>query len=539
MKKFLTLAVFLLTLLPTARVSAQNWVNESMHECEDDGFTYMTDLPCEGFVDCRDQCSSCNGFFDCDEIEEHEKDCFYECNKCNQKMKVIEREKHKCKGNTPETDQDQDNDRNKGDDQDQNKDSKKDEKSPGTDVSRPIHEQNLPNVTVNGKNKSGSPLNWWDWTYVIGGGGNGSSNNSGNGTVSAVPEEEQPLRASQQSSGKTNSIGYHRCPCMITAATKDILNKLKEHRLYNQDGGYPGLTKDLERQLAFPETIQQGNNGTCAAAALQKFLAENFPEKYADCVYNLANYGRYEPWGLKYDFLSKGGNPFGITQDQLDAENVDTIVAKNLGNQYTSVDALMQSAIQSWANSNSEIERSYINLVDYILNSSYSLAVGGVTFHPFGYDPREDNGDVGGMTFRDVEKFITENICDESSLVHKNKSKSITYDYLNDALFDYADNDLDSYTVLASVDIVQDKNGKHFGKGSLNHMIEISGTKSGKIDFWSYGNNYTTSENYCSIGELMIIKKTDYAKKEKKDRQALACHCNDCSGDGCSKCMSK
>jgi hypothetical protein len=51
----------------------------------------------------------------------------------------------------------------------------------------------------------------------------------------------------------------------------------------------------------------------------------------------------------------------------------------------------------------------------------------------------------------------------------------------------------------------------------------------------------STSENYYPIGKLMIIKKTDYAKKEKKDKQFLTCHCNDCSGDGSGRngCMSK
>lgn len=534
MNRILSITILLLTLLTAEEMRAQSMTNETTHNCDDGSFWYMTDLNCEEDGNGEKTCSSCGGVFKGDEIAEHEKNCFYECNKCKQKMKVIERDKHKCKGDEPEPDPDPkpDNDHKPESDPDK-------PDNPSGSGPKGIPDQVLPNITVNGKNKSS--FNWWDWTYVIGGGGGGgnSSNNNSESTGTFAPEE-QPLHAAQQSGEKTDSIGYHRCPCLITEATKKLLDNLKEHRLYNQDNGYPDLTKDLERQLAFPETIQQGNNGTCAAAALQKFLAENFPEKYAECVYNLANYGRYEPWGLKYDFLSKGGSPFGITQAQLDAENVRDD-AKELGNQYTSVDAIMQSAIQSWANRNSKIERIYDNIVNDLFNLSFSLDILGTTFNTFGYDPRKDDGDVGGMTFRDVEKFITENIGDGSSIKYKNSSKSITYDYFNDALFKQINNDFDSYTVLASVDIVQNQNGKYFGEGKPGHLLEISGTKSGKIDFWSYGNNYTTSESNCPIGELMIIMKTDYAKKEKKDKQFLTCHCNDCSGDGskCNSCMSK
>lgn len=520
MKKFLTLAVFLLTLLPAARVSAQNWVNESMHECEDeDGFKYMTDLPCEGFVDCRDQCSSCNGFFDCDEIEEHEKDCFYECNKCNQKMKVIEREKHKCKGNTPETDQDQDNDRNKGDDKDQNNDSKKDEKSPGTNVSRPIHEQNLPNVTVNGKNKSGSPLNWWDWTYVIGGGGNGSSNNSGNGTVSAVPEEEQPLRASQQSSGKTNSIGYHRCPCMISPTKKSLLDELKNHPLYNHDNGYPGLTKDLERQLAFPEIIQQGNNGTCGPAFVQKYLAENYPEQYADCVYYLANYGYYAPWGLWLDTDDR--NPIGITQDELYSQHEDANWYKDRGINYTAVDAIMQSAIQTWTNNNDFYKR--------------CTNFWGITHS--GYDPRIDSGRDGGMSYDDVSEFIENEITHDTTAT-SGTTKGITYDLL-DNHFQNANHD--DYTIYAGVNIAidEDEGAFYFGNKNQNHIVELTGTDSGKYEFWSYGRKLITSKVNGPIHTLLFIKNTLYAKIERATKRTLVCNCNYCTGDGCCLCMSE
>ena len=527
MKKFLLLVILLLTLFPQARVAAQNMTNETTHNCADENYWYMTELNCEENGKGEETCSSCGGVFKSDEIAEHEKECFYECNKCNQKMKVIEQEKHKCKENTPETDQD--NDINKGDDKDKNKDndSKEDKKSPDTNVGRPtgISDQNLPNVTVNGKNKSGSPFNWWDWTYVIGGGGNGSSNNSDNSTVSTAPEEEQPLHAAQQSSGKTNSIGYHRCPCMITAATKDILNKLKEHRLYNQDNGYPNLTKDLERQLAFPEIIQQGQNGTCGPALIQKYLAENYPEQYADCVYNLANYGYYDPWGLELAMDVNEYSPTGMTANDILHENGNEDLQDELignGIQYTSVDALMQSAIQTWANTDSWLDK-----LKCLMGRKQP-----------GYDPRLDDGDGGGMVYSEVVDFIQDNIAGSSEISYEQKG-TMTYDYINEKITDITNNEFDSFTILAGVKIKRTDRGYYFDNKGDNHYVEITGLHSRKIDFWSWGQDYTTSQYNCPIEELIIINKTDHAKKEKQEKKSLTCNCPNCTSDGCSVCMSR
>ena len=69
MKKFLALAVFLLNLLSLTEVSAQNMTNESMNDCEDDGYSYTTNLPCEGAVMCREKCPNCEAYFDCDELK--------------------------------------------------------------------------------------------------------------------------------------------------------------------------------------------------------------------------------------------------------------------------------------------------------------------------------------------------------------------------------------------------------------------------------------------------------------------------------------
>ncbi len=97
MKKFLLLVIFLLTLLPAARVSAQDMINENGYKCYDDGIGYyISPLPCDDVEKCESQCSNCDGFFDCDEIKEHEKGCYYECPRCERQMTVIEGLSHYC-----------------------------------------------------------------------------------------------------------------------------------------------------------------------------------------------------------------------------------------------------------------------------------------------------------------------------------------------------------------------------------------------------------------------------------------------------------
>ena len=172
MNRILSIAILLLTLLTAAEVSAQSYYNEMYSDCDVTDYGQGTVvLPC--FEICRSQCSSCQSFFDCDEIAEHEKGCYYECNKCKQKMKVIERDKHKCKGDEPEPDPDPKPDNDPKPESDPGKPD-----NPSGGGPKGIPDQVLPNVTVNGKNKSS--FNWWDWTLVYGGGGGGSSSSSNN-----------------------------------------------------------------------------------------------------------------------------------------------------------------------------------------------------------------------------------------------------------------------------------------------------------------------------------------------------------------------
>lgn len=91
----------------------------------------------------------------------------------------------------------------------------------------------------------------------------------------------------------------HHCPCLMTYGAMYLQDMIDSDCRWGElNKKYDSLTDALKRQIAFPETVQQGDNLTCASAVIQKFLVENYPQEYIDCVYNLAKYGKYDKWGL-------------------------------------------------------------------------------------------------------------------------------------------------------------------------------------------------------------------------------------------------
>ena len=192
------------------------------------------------------------------------------------------------------------------------------------------------------------------------------------------------------------------------------------------------------------------------------------------------------------------------------------------GIQYTSVDAIIQSSIQMWANTNT-----WTDMLLCLIGLKQP-----------GYDPRLDHGDGGGMSYNEVNDFIINNVADKS-IISEKRNGMMTYDKIEEIIKGSTGNDFDSYTVFAGVDI-KGKDGEfYFGKGRGDHFVEITGLDSGKINFWSWGRQLTTSKYNCPLDQLIILKKSDYAKKERKERKSLTCNCADCYSDGCSVCLSK
>jgi hypothetical protein len=314
----------------------------------------------------------------------------------------------------------------------------------------------------------------------------------------------------------------------MTYGTKCVLKQVESSPYYYDDDEFPGLTDGIKRHIANPETVQQGNNGTCSEAAIQKWLAANFPEQYAECVYSLAHKGYYEPWNLEFQFEDGETNPMGMTEEDLESENGSIsmqLINKMKGIDYTYADAIMQSAIQTWVNT-----QDVWNQIDDFLD------LGAVKV---GYDPRDDNGKGGGMNHDAMVNFI-KMVAGDAAIVQE-VNQVTDYSTMYDKIRYELDNDFDSYTVLAGVNLKHDGKNYYFEDGGEKHTLEITGVSAGKYDIWTYGSDYTTSNTnkFNDITDFLIIKNTQNGKIEKANRKTLTCNCSNCSGDGCSSCLSR
>ncbi|MBQ3806242.1 MAG: hypothetical protein II844_10645 [Prevotella sp.] len=449
---------------------AQDLINEDGYDCDDEDLGhYISPIPCDGVETCRSRCESCGHYYDCDDIDCHSMFCVYVCPRCNQSISPIDISKHFCQGSN---------------------------------------------------NSSGGGG---------GGGGNGGSGGGGSGGGGPMPSSPpEPLPHASPSAPPAYPDSYHRCPCLMTYGTKCVLKQVESSPYYYDDDEFPGLTDGIRRHIANPETVQQGNNGTCGAAAIQKWLAANFPEQYAECVYSLAHKGYYEPWNLEFQFEDGETNPMGMTEEDLNAENgINRNVLEKKGIDYTYADAIMQSAIQTWVNT-----QDAWNQIDDFLD------LGAVKV---GYDPRDDNGKGGGMNHDAMVNFI-KMVAGDAAIVQE-VNQVTDYSTMYDKIRYELDNDFDSYTVLAGVNLKHDGKNYYFEDGGEKHILEITGINAGKYDIWSYGSDYTTSNTnrFNDITDFLIIKNTQNGKIEKANRKTLTCNCSNCSGDGsnCRSCMSR
>ena len=456
------------------QMEAQPLTNETGYDCYDEVYGYyVSPIPCDFVAACRERCTICQTYYDCDEIPLHMTMCSSsKTSNDNNNNDLIQSIEEISQGGGGGSDGGGAGSGHGG----------------GGGSS-----QYLPNIIVNGNYSPslvGIDFLWPDPTPV-------------------VNKEDTILRSPNTTPLDSTSEGYHRCPCMITVNAKYYLNQIDNDPKWDElNNLYEGLTDGLKRHLAFPETIQQGNNGTCAAALIQKYLAENHPDKYEECVYELAKNGKYEPWGLE---IPAACNLTGISDYELRNETGD-VSKYNQGIDFTADDALMQTAIQNWSDNNNWFRRVH----NKITGNAYSVI--------------NDDGDLGGMTVDDRSSFLF----NVSPLSMVNNLGKTSYYELAQKLKTYSP---DEYTIMAGVDMQYNDKGYYFGNKHSNHALEISGIENGYIKFWSYGKEDSTIKQYGGIGSLVIIKKTDYAKEEKQERKSLTCNCPDCTNDGCSKCM--
>lgn len=81
--------------------SAQQYANENYFECDDDGWIYISPVPCEGVDVCRQKCGYCGQSFPCDEFDDHDcpdkdKDKKVICEYCKMEFTPEELKEHDC-----------------------------------------------------------------------------------------------------------------------------------------------------------------------------------------------------------------------------------------------------------------------------------------------------------------------------------------------------------------------------------------------------------------------------------------------------------
>ena len=128
------------------------------------------------------------------------------------------------------------------------------------------------------------------------------------------------------------------------------------------------------------------------------------------------------------------------------------------------------------------------------------------------------------MLFDDMSLFLNQNGLDNSASYYKNVSSS----ELSDIFIEHSP---ESNTFMAGVRICNNESGYYFcldgeytplkKEERSAHALELTNINNGHISAWSWGKQFTTVNQDSSIKNLIVIGKTDYAKKEKKARKEL------------------
>ncbi len=263
---------------------------------------------------------------------------------------------------------------------------------------------------------------------------------------------------------------YHANPIVLMDPTgmadKDDARKIVNEFLANKNTtsvfkNIPKsvFVKDLLKQINDPSSIKQGNNGTCGAAALSKYMAEADPVLYAQTAIGLYSKGTYTPQG--------GHMTLSVTED-MEKGTVGDLKSPNRGGGISSVDAIMQGAI--------------INANNYI--ESINTFKGESGMNSFMYP---------GFINLFVSRFMGKNGSIINNWPTNNEISKI---------------DFKKNFVIATTYYNGEK-GRIESSWKTNHYINITGiNKSGLIGFWSWGSffHHKTSGNHMNgMHQLFIL----------------------------------
>ena len=84
--------------------------------------------------------------------------------------------------------------------------------------------------------------------------------------------------------------------------------------------------EDLTQHIIEPVSIQQGENGTCGAAVLSKYMAENHPVLYAEAAISLYTTGEFSHNGISLSLPNKAFSGSMTDLNKLGINSVDAIM---------------------------------------------------------------------------------------------------------------------------------------------------------------------------------------------------------------------
>lgn len=449
MKKILTVAIFLLTLLPMMNdasfISAQNLTYEN-------GSYWLPDIGVNGTQ--KVKCDACGEAFDDDE-------------KFNSHLK----HSYACQifyGT----------DNNKDDDDPE-------ERNLCPFCNQPYGSCSCQDVIITGNGKR-NPSNLWD-TGIIIYPSNGST--EGEGEVCNTSATPAP-----------NPKSTHNCSCMVTPTRKDAVKNVSASTIStkNKKTGFSAsnIATSLKKAIEFPETINQGNYGTCGAAAMEKELATYHPYLFRECIESLISNGHYSKWGLTLP------DACGI-KSMTDSE----VAKKGL----SATDVIFQTAFATWASEN----RFFDSMINKLKGKDDI------------FRPRTAGGDEGGVSEANIKEFMHKKL---------GLSKSEAELVPGDNFSRLSNIDCSSYTYIVSVHSKYNKNTKkfEFPNEKADHLAEITGIDKDGVHIWTWGQELIVKNVYAS--KVIRRTKTKAVKEDENKRKGLACECSSCTDSGCSQC---
>lgn len=254
----------------------------------------------------------------------------------------------------------------------------------------------------------------------------------------------------------SNNPSYGGGGCGSSTNNNDLKrDTLPQRNSDDYDFGHPrpprrSITKDvflddLDKTISYPGSINQGSEGTCGAAVIEKLLAELFPIEFDRAAMSLYNYAYYDPWKLLLRSFS------ATEQDCKDMKK-------------STVDLIFQTAITQ--NNN------------YIYDN---------------YDPIKNKSDnVTSTIYWRISDFLTNNIgLNVETLSYP------SYEELHTAL-----KDENTQFVIAFVKI--DDNNNFESSITGNHYVQIlNADVENRIKYWSWGReNFSSCSKVCKLYKI-------------------------------------